>query len=81
MFSFRLTDSPSRAVSTIPRLSTSQNLFSMPTISSLSLASFDDVSSDMAKSETTIVSLREVLVGPERSHPNLLLTGTRISTN
>ena len=74
MSPFLLTNSLSQLVSIITRLSTSQSLSSMSAISSLSFAPSEEDSPVMTKLETTLVSFCELLVGPERSHPSLILT-------
>ena len=59
--------------STIPTLSVSQNVFNTFLISLVSFVSFKKTSPTMIRFETTFVSHGELLVGPERSRPNLLL--------
>ena len=60
--------------STVPMLSVSQKVFNMFLILLVSFVSFKKASPDMIRFKTTFASYGELLVGPERSQPNLLLT-------
>ena len=60
--------------STTQMPSVSQKFFNMLLISSVSFVSFKKASPDMIRFETTFYSYEELLVGPVKSQPNLLLT-------